>query len=137
MATIKNVLVLCRENACRSQMAEAILNHDLGDQVRAVSAGLQPQSRISQGALDALADAGLPTTGLSPKALEQFRGQSFDLVVTVCDIAKELCPVFPRPTPRMHIPYPDPRGEPLAGFIRVRDEIRESLIPIVRTALEL
>lgn len=137
MTAPKTVLVLCTGNSCRSQMAEAILNHDLAGQVRALSAGTRPQPQVAAGALEALTLAGLPTAGLYPKDVAAVIGEAIDLVVTVCDNAKESCPVFPRPVARIHAPFHDPHGEPLASFVRVRDEIRAQLIPAVRAALAL
>lgn len=137
MTSRKTVLVLCTGNSCRSQMAEVILNHDLGDAVRALSAGTRPQPKVADGAIEALALAGLPTAGLYPKDIDALLNESIDLVVTVCDNAKESCPVFPRPVPRIHLPFHDPHGEPLASFVAVRDDIRARLIPAVRAALAL
>jgi arsenate reductase len=133
----KTVLVLCTGNSCRSQMAEVLLNQDLAGQVRALSAGTQPQPRVADGAIAALTDAGLPTEGLTPKDIDAVLEQTIDLVVTVCDNAKEACPVFPRPVPQIHMPFHDPHGEPLESFLRVRDEIRARLVPAVVEALAL
>lgn len=137
MKTPKTVLVLCTGNSCRSQMAEVLLNHDLAGQVRALSAGTRPQPKVADGAIEALRLAGLPTEGLYPKDVEAVMGEAIDLVVTVCDNAKETCPVFPRPVPRIHVPFHDPHGEPLESFIAVRDEIRSRLVAAVKAALEL
>jgi arsenate reductase len=137
MTPLKTVLVLCTGNSCRSQMAEAILNHELAGRVRALSAGTVPQPKVADGAIAALEAAGLPTAGLYPKTLDAVMDEPIDLVVTVCDNARESCPIFPRPVPRIHAPFHDPHGEPLESFIQVRDEIRERLIPLVRAALEL
>lgn len=137
MTTLKTVLVLCTGNSCRSQMAEAILNHELGTQVRALSAGTIPQPKVADGAISALQLAGLPTVGLYPKDVEAVMSEPIDLVVTVCDNAKESCPVFPLPVQRIHQPFHDPHGEPLESFVRVRDEIRSRLVPAVREALGL
>ena len=137
MNTIKTVLVLCTGNSCRSQMAEAILNHELGDRVRALSAGTLPQPKVADGAIEALKAAGLPTEGLHPKTIDAVIDEPIDLVVTVCDNAKESRPIFPRAVPRVHIPFHDPHGEPLESFIKVRDDIRARLIPLVRSTLEV
>lgn len=137
MTSRKTVLVLCTGNSCRSQMAEVILNHELGEAVRALSAGTRPQAKVADGAIEALQLAGLPTAGLYPKDIDALLNESIDLVVTVCDNAKESCPVFPRPVPRIHLPFHDPHGEPLASFVAVRDDIRARLIPAVRAALAL
>ena len=137
MNTPKTVLVLCTGNSCRSQMAEVILNHDLAGRVRALSAGTRPQPKVADGAIEALKRAGLPTDGLYPKDVEAVMIESIDLVVTVCDNARETCPIFPKPAPRIHLPFHDPHGEPLESFITVRDDIRARLIPAVREALGL
>jgi arsenate reductase len=118
-------------------MAEVLLNHDLAGQVRALSAGTRPQPKVADGAIAALKQAGLPTDGLYPKEVEAVINESIDLVVTVCDNAKETCPMFPRPVPRIHLPFHDPHGEPLESFMTVRDDIRARLIPAVREALGL
>ena len=135
MTTRKAVLVLCTGNSCRSQMAEAILNHDLGDKVRALSAGTRPQHKVADGAIEALKLAGLPTNGLYPKDIAAVINESIDLVVTVCDNAKEDCPIFPSPVLRIHMPLYDPHGEPLKSFVIVREDIRSRLLPVVRGVL--
>ena len=135
MTDKKTVLVLCTGNSCRSQMAEVIVNHELAAVVRALSAGTRPQPKVADGAIEALRLAGLPTEGLHPKDVDAVMGEAIDLVVTVCDNAKETCPVFPRPVPRIHLPFHDPHGEPLESFLRVRDDIRARLVPAVRAAL--
>lgn len=133
----KTVLVLCTGNSCRSQMGEAILNHDLAGLVHAVSAGTRPQPKVADGAIEALRLAGLPTGGLYPKDVDSLLDTPIDLVVSVCDNARETCPVFPRPVPRIHLPFHDPHGEPLENFVAVRDDIRTRLVPAVRRALGL
>ena len=133
----KTVLVLCTGNSCRSQMAEVLLNHDLAGLVRGLSAGTRPQPKVADAAIEALKLAGLPVAGLHPKDVEAVSAEAIDLVVTVCDNAKESCPIFPRPVPRLHLPFHDPHGEPLESFIQVRDDIRARLIPAVRSALGL
>ena len=137
MSTLKTVLVLCTGNSCRSQMGEAILNHDLAGLVRGISAGTRPQPKVADGAIEALRQAGLPTAGLHPKDVEAVMDEAIDLVVSVCDNAKETCPVFPRLVARIHLPFHDPHGEPLASFVAVRDDIRARLVPAVRAALGL
>ena len=124
----KTVLILCTGNSCRSQMAEALVNHDLGDRVRAISAGTRPQPKIADGAIAALADLGIGAEGLYPKDIDAVIDQPIDLVITVCDNAKESCPVFPRAIPSVHLPFHDPHGESLDSFIAVRDDIRTRLV---------
>lgn len=125
----KTVLILCTGNSCRSQMAEVLVNHDLGPNVRAISAGTRPQPKVADGAIEALKLGGMSTAGLHPKDVDAVMNESIDLVVTVCDNAKESCPIFPRPIPSIHMPFHDPHGEPMESFIKVRDEIRARLIP--------
>jgi arsenate reductase len=125
----KTVLILCTGNSCRSQMAEVLVNHDLGPAVRALSAGTRPQPKVADGAIAALQAGGMATAGLYPKDVDAVMNETIDLVVTVCDNAKESCPVFPKPIPALHMPFHDPHGEPPESFIRVRDEIRARLIP--------
>jgi arsenate reductase len=133
----KTVLVLCTGNSCRSQMAEAILNHDLAGRVRALSAGTQPQPRVADGAIAALQLAGLPTDGLFPKEIGGLSDEAIDLVVTVCDNAREACPMFPGTVRKIHVGFHDPHGEPLESFVAVRDDIRARLVPAVCAALDL
>ena len=131
----KTVLILCTGNSCRSQMAEVILNHDLAGIVHTLSAGTKPQPKVADGAIAALKLAGLPVDGLYPKDIDAVMSECIDLVVTVCDNAKEACPIFPRAVKTIHMPFHDPHGEPLESFERVRDDIRARLIPAVRAAL--
>ena len=118
-------------------MAEVILNHDLAGIVHAISAGTRPQLKVAEGAIAALQLAGLPAEGLYPKDIDAVMNVNFDLVVTVCDNAKEACPIFPGAVKTLHIPFHDPHGEPLESFERVRDDIRAKLVPAVREALGL
>ena len=135
MAQAKTVLILCTGNSCRSQMAQALVNHDLGPQVRALSAGTRPQPKVADGAIAALQQAGIPTDGLFPKDVDALLNEAIDLVITVCDNAKEACPVFPRPIPSVHLPFHDPHGEPLESFVQVLHEIRAKLVPEVARRL--
>ncbi len=137
MTTEKTVLILCTGNSCRSQMAEVILRQALGGAMRVLSAGTRPQPKVADGAIEALKLAGLPTGGLYPKDIDTVMHEPIDLAVTVCDNAKETCPVFPRPVPRLHIAFHDPHGEALESFIKVRDDISARLVPAVRQALGL
>ncbi len=136
-APMKTVLILCTGNSCRSQMAEVLLNHDLAGQVHALSAGTKPQPKVADGAIGAPKRAGLNTQGLYPKDVDAVMNQDIDLVVTVCDNAKETCPIFPRPVKSIHLPFHDPHGEPLESFLTVRDDIRARLISAVRAEFNL
>jgi len=135
----KRVLVLCTGNSCRSQMAEGWVNHLLGAQWEARSAGTAPAPRVHPLAVRAMAESGVDISGGRPEHVGVYLDQSWDLVVTVCDSPKETCPVFPRPVPRLHISFFDPAAaegtdeEKTAVFRRVRDEIRDRLVPVVRS----
>jgi arsenate reductase len=133
----KSVLVLCTGNSCRSQMAEVVINQAFEGRVQARSAGTRPQPKVADGAIEALRRAGLSTGGLYPKDIDDVLDEPFDLVVTVCDNARETCPVFPRPVTSIHLPFHDPHGESLACFEAVLADIRARLVPAVRQALGL
>ena len=103
----RKVLFLCTGNSCRSQMAEAIVNAQLGDRWEAVSAGTQPAGYVHPKALAALAEIGIQHAGRS-KLADEYRGVDFDLVVTVCDAAAEDCPLWLGQGRRVHHSFPDP-----------------------------
>ncbi len=121
------VLFLCTENACRSQMAEALANHFFGDRVRAFSAGVRPGG-VHPLARKVLSELGIETSGLRSKHLNEFDGQEFDLVITLCEAAAAECPVFPGAKKRLHLPLPDPaKSNDPETFRRVRDQILSRL----------
>jgi arsenate reductase (thioredoxin) len=128
----QKVLFLCTHNSCRSQMAEGIVNHDLGDRFEAYSAGTEA-TRVNPMAAEVLAEIGIDISSHYSKTLDQFAGERFDHVVTLCGSANEQCPLFFAGVQRVHIGFDDPsRGsgrpeEVLADFRRVRDEIRTRL----------
>src|SRR5215208_3646373 len=104
---MKKVLFLCTGNSCRSQMAEAIVNARLGDTWSAVSAGTKPSGYVHPKALAALSEIGIQHEGRSKHA-DEWRGQDFDLVITVCDSAAEECPLWIGKGKREHHSFPDP-----------------------------
>ncbi len=128
MSERRKVLFLCTGNSARSQMAEAIVNARLGDTWQAFSAGVRPTGTVHPNAVRALAEIGIQHSGRS-KSADEFRGASFDLVVTVCDQAAEECPVWLGVGKRVHLGFPDPAkavgddDEVMAVFRRVRDDI--------------
>jgi protein-tyrosine-phosphatase/DNA-binding transcriptional ArsR family regulator len=101
------VLFLCTHNSARSQIAEAILRQRTQGKVEVFSAGTEP-ARVHPLALRVMQEHNLDTAGLHSKSMEQFTGQKFDYVITVCDRAKEACPVFPGDPLRIHWSFPDP-----------------------------
>jgi arsenate reductase len=134
----RRVLILCTGNSCRSQMAEGFVNHLLAGRWEARSAGTRPADRVHPLAVKAMAESGVDISGGVPEVVDRYLDEPWDLVVTVCDAAKESCPTFPRPVERMHISFDDPAGaegsedEKMAVFRRVRDEIRDRLVEAVR-----
>jgi arsenate reductase len=90
----KRVLFLCTGNSARSQMAEGLVNHDLGDEWQALSAGIEPAGTVHPLAVRAMAELGIDISRQRSKPVDEFRGREFDLVVTVCDDAAENCPVW-------------------------------------------
>ena len=133
----KRVLILCTGNSCRSQMAEGWINALLGDRWEARSAGTRPSERVHPLAVRAMAEMGIDISAGRPERVEVYLDQRWDLVITVCDSAKESCPVFPRPVEQVHISFPDPADaeggeeERMELFRNVRDAIREQLLPEV------
>ncbi len=129
----KRVLILCTGNSARSQMAEGLLRHDAGKRFNVESAGTKPGS-VRPEAIAALKELGIDISGHRSKPVDEFEGQRFDYVITVCDNAKESCPVFFGAVKRLHHSFDDPppvsQGtdeERMAIFRRVRDELRAYL----------
>ena len=135
---MKKVLILCTGNSCRSQMAEAIVNARLGESWQAVSAGTKPAGYVHPQALAALSEIGIQHHGRS-KSVEEFKGEEFDLVLTVCDSAAEECPVWVGKGQRVHHSFPDPakaegtQAEIMAAFRKLRDDIEKDLVPLLRS----
>jgi arsenate reductase len=101
------VLVVCTGNSARSILGEALLRHLGGDRIEAHSAGTHP-SVVNPLAIQVLAEAGISTDGLRSKSVNDYLGQRFDYVITVCDDARDACPVFPGVHESMHWGFPDP-----------------------------
>ncbi len=129
---MKRVLILCTGNSARSQMAEGLLRHDAGDRFEVESAGTRP-SQVRPEAIAVMREIGIDISAYRSKSVEEFAGQQFDYVLTLCDNAKESCPVYPGHTIRIHHSFSDPAAvqgseeERLAAFRLVRDEIRRYL----------
>ncbi|TSA17892.1 arsenate reductase ArsC [bacterium] len=127
----KRILILCTGNSCRSQMAEGFLKTFDSD-LEVFSAGTSPATRVHPRAIAVMKEAGIDIGSHSPKSVDQFLSLPFDYVVTVCDNAKEQCPVFLGTVKhRLHIGFDDPGDafgtdeEVMAEFRRIRDEIRD------------
>lgn len=132
MSERKRVLFLCTENSARSQMAEGLLRRLAGDVYDVFSAGVAPSS-VRPEAIAVMREVGIDISQQRSKSIDEFSGQQFDYVITVCDNAREHCPVFPGAARQMHWSFDDPAGAAgdeaarLAVFRRVRDEIDERL----------
>lgn len=126
------VLILCTGNSARSQMAEGLLRHDGGGSFEVFSAGTHPSS-VRPEAIAVMREIGIDISGHRSKSVDEFAGQPFDTVITVCDNARDVCPVFPGGTRLLHFPFEDPAAvagteeERKAAFRRVRDQIRSRL----------
>ncbi|MEM7261755.1 MAG: hypothetical protein AAF488_07160 [Planctomycetota bacterium] len=134
----RRVLILCTGNSCRSQMAEVLWRELGGGEWECHSAGSRPSGFVHPLALEALRRDGLPTEGLRSKKVDEFAGESFDRVVTVCDNAAESCPVFPGATAEHH-PFFDPAeaAGDTAEKLRVFEEVRESIRRWIAAELEV
>ncbi len=132
MSKKKRVLFLCTHNSCRSQMAEGLMNHFLGDRVEAFSAGTEA-TRVNPLAAKVMAEIGIDLSGHHSKILDEFDSQEFDYVITLCGDARERCPLFFGGVKRQHIGFEDPsrlsgnESEVLPEYRRVRDEIKKTL----------
>jgi arsenate reductase len=135
MTAKKRVLILCTGNSCRSQMAEGWINLELGETWEARSAGTWPADAVHPFAVRAMAEVDVDLSDASPEHAEAYLDETWDLVVTVCDSARESCPVFPRPVEALHVSFPDPaeavggEDEVMTVFRTVRDAIRDRLLP--------
>jgi arsenate reductase len=125
----ERVLILCTGNSARSQMAEGLLRHDAGDRFEVFSAGTKP-SQVRPEAIAVMGELGIDISEHRSKSVDQFTGQPFDYVLTVCDNAKETCPIFPGKVITVHRNFEDPAAlqgseeARLGLFRRLRDEMR-------------
>jgi arsenate reductase len=133
MTQKKRVLILCTGNSARSQMAEGLLREFGGDEFTVESGGVAPNT-VRREAVEAMREIGIDISRHCSKSVEEFAGQNFDFIITVCDNAKETCPVFPGSATRIHQSFTDPPPETtgddesrLKIFREVRDELREWL----------
>jgi arsenate reductase (thioredoxin) len=129
------ILFLCTANACRSQMAEGWTRHLKSDVIDAYSAGVMP-ARVSSRAIAVMKEVGVDISSHHSKHVDGLVGIDFDYVVTVCDNARELCPIFPGKAKVVHIAFEDPvaaigtEQQVLAQFRKVRDQIKEFVLKL-------
>lgn len=132
MSDKKRVLILCTGNSARSQIAEGLLRHDAGEWFNVESAGTKA-SFVRSEAMVVMGELDIDISGHRSKDVDEFEGQTFDYVITVCDKARECCPVFLGNAEKLHHDFEDPAAlngseeERLAVFRRVRDELRNFL----------
>ncbi len=132
MTTRKRVLFVCTGNRARSQMAEGLLRNLAGDRFDVYSAGTLP-SGMSEYTIDAMREIGIDVSGQRSKSVDEFTGHNFDYMITVCDSARQVCPVFPGNGERLHWDIEDPsdteaRGVPLGvAFRMAREELRKRI----------
>jgi arsenate reductase (thioredoxin) len=125
----QHVLFICTHNSARSQMAEGLLRSLAGDRFEAFSAGTEA-TLVRPLAIKAMAELGIDISAQHSKTLDRYLNEPFDMVITVCDIAAEVCPVFPGAAKRLHWSFEDPskaagsEAEQLAVYRRVRNAIR-------------
>jgi arsenate reductase len=136
------VLFLCTGNSARSQIAEALLNRDGAGRFEAESAGTEPAARVNPGAVEALAAAGIEWHGHPPRSVDGLDHRPWDLVVTVCDEAKESCPIFPAGPIIAHWGMPDPAAvegdaaRKRAAFRDTLDVLRRRIAALVKLRVE-
>lgn len=129
----KRVLFICTNNSCRSQMAEGIVNYELGNKIEAHSAGTTPTA-VNPRAIQSMAEIDIDISGHRSKSMEEFADQHFDYVITLCDSANEECPLFFGGVKKIHMGFDDPAvavgSEEVIreAFRIVRDDINVRLI---------
>jgi arsenate reductase len=127
---MKNILILCTGNSCRSQMAEGWIRYYSGDQANVYSAGIEAHG-LNINAVKVMADAMIDISNHKSKTVDELPAVEYDYIITVCDNAKEKCPYFPGKGLKLHKSFPDPasfKGSPeetLKQFAVVRDEIED------------
>ena len=131
---MKKVLILCTGNSCRSIIAEALINAEL-EGVSADSSGVKASGKVNPNAQKLLEEKGIWQEKYHSKTIEKVLHNDYDLVVTVCNHAKETCPVFPKAVKTIHVGFEDPDGKPYTAFEKTYEEIKQVLLPKVKTAL--
>ena len=131
-----SVLFLCSANSCRSQIAEGILRHFGGNRFKALSAGSHP-TELNPLAVEVMEEIGIDISGQRSKSVEEMLSQEFDYVITVCDKAREFCPIFPGSTTSLHWDIEDPAAvtgsskEKKEAFTRVRDRLKALILQFI------
>lgn len=132
---MKRVLILCTGNSCRSIIAEALINAKLDRCVEAYSSGVKASGKVNPHAQELLEEHDMWRDEYHSKTIDKVIDKDFDLVVTVCDHAKETCPVFPKAVKTIHIGFEDPDGKGPEAFVDTLLEIETRLLPIIEKEL--
>jgi arsenate reductase len=132
---MKNVLILCTGNSCRSIMAEALINAKMGEDVKAFSSGVKASNNVNPHAKELLQSKGYWRDEYHSKPIETVLNTAFDLVVTVCDHANETCPMFPKAVKTIHVGFEDPSGKAVEEYAKTLALIEETLLPIIKKEL--
>ena len=139
MSDKKNILVLCTGNSCRSQLLHGYLAAALGDRATVYSAGVEVHG-LNPRAVRVMAEDGVDISAHTSNHVNEYAAVPFDYVITVCDHANEVCPVFPSTAKKLHHNFPDPakatgsEEEIMAQFRRVRDQVKAYAQDFVRAA---
>ena len=129
---MKKVLVLCTGNSCRSIIAEALINSELGEQIEAYSSGVAASGLVNPNAKKILEVKNIWKDEYHSKRLETLLHIDFDLVITVCDNASQTCPIFPGKTELVHLGFDDPDGKDFEEFEACYKQVKSKLIPLVK-----
>jgi arsenate reductase len=137
---MKNILVLCTGNSCRSQIAEGYLRHFAGDEANVYSAGIETHG-VNPRAIAIMKEDGIDISTHTSNHVDEYMNIEFDFILTVCDNAKENCPYFPSKAKRFHYNFPDPakaigsEEEIMAEFRKVREMIKNYCREFIATHL--
>lgn len=131
----KNVLILCTGNSCRSIMGEALINAKLGETIFAQSSGVKASGKVNPYAQALLESKGYWREEYHSKVIETVLDTAFDLIITVCDNAKETCPMFPKAVKTIHLGFEDPSGKAQEEYEKTLTLIEKELLPLVKEEL--
>ena len=133
---MKKVLILCTGNSCRSIMAEGLINRYYKEKIKAYSAGSNPSRKVNENAKKVLIEENAWSNEYHSKGIDEVLNYSpFDLVITVCDNAKESCPTFPGAKKIVHVGFEDPDGKDFSEFIKIAKEIKTRLFKVLEKEL--
>jgi len=128
---LHKVLVMCTGNSCRSIIGEALINAKFKD-IQAYSAGTNPSGKVNPNAKKVLTQNKIWDNRYYSKNLDELSDVNFDLVITVCDQAKESCPIFPKDIKKIHVGFIDPDGKDYKEFEKTYNEVKEILLPKIK-----